>query len=210
MVGAVLRAVGTALVLVSVNCGRGSHNTNLKLRPFLFILLIELRVYTRKRSKTNSESNICFISYLAGHCTGNEGQCFGNEGNSKSSTLTSGDSNSEMCTTTDVEVDETFHKMKLTFEQETDDEELLIVENSKQMVLPIQNSSSAAENDLTDKGETMVTDIDGKFEIKDESAMENETEQLNKSDINSNCKKAADIFKFVLYKLVQNLSWSIA
>lgn len=115
-----------------------------------------------------------------------------------------------MCTTTDVEVDETFHKMKLTFEQETDDEELLIVENSKQMVLPIQNSSSAAENDLTDKGETMVTDIDGKFEIKDESAMENETEQLNKSDINSNCKKAADIFKFVLYKLVQNLSWSIA
>lgn len=115
-----------------------------------------------------------------------------------------------MCTTTDVEVDETFHKMKLTFEQETDDEELLIVENSKQMVLPIQHSSSAAENDLTDKGETMVTDIDGKFEIKDESAMENETEQLNKSDINSNCKKAADIFKFVLYKLVQNLSWTIA
>ena len=114
-----------------------------------------------------------------------------------------------MCTTTDVEVDETFHKMKLTFEQETDDEELLIVENSKQMILPIQNSSSTAENDLTDKGETMVTDIDGKFEIKDESAMENETEQLNKSDINSNCKKAADIFKFVLYKLVQNLSWTI-
>ena len=109
-----------------------------------------------------------------------------------------------MYTTTDVEVDETFHKMKLTVEQETDDEELLIVENSKQTALPIQNSSSVAKNDLTDKGDTVITDVDDKFEIKDESAMENETEKLSKSDINNNSKKAVDIFECVQYKLVQN------
>ena len=109
-----------------------------------------------------------------------------------------------MYTTTDVEVDETFHKIKLTIEQETDDEELLIVENPKQTVLPIQISSSVAGNNVTDKGETVVTNTDDKIEIKDESAMENETEKLSKSDISNDSKKAAHIFKFVQYKYVQN------